>query len=224
VELLEAARGDRYEALYVLCLTSGRRQGGTLGLKRSDVDLDTDTLRVNRQLQRVRRQGGKSGSLAFSEPKNASRRAVGLPPRAVRTLEEHSERQLEDKRGAGHEWQETTLVLTNSKGKPLEAQNVVNRSFKSLLGRAGLPPIRFHGLRYSCLSLLASRGEPIRDLQAIAGRSSGEDKRTTLLTGGSTVAVNGPSSSPGSFLTLYFLAANQRKIEVAGPGFEPGTP
>jgi integrase len=35
-----------------------------------------------------------------------------------------------------------------------------------------LPPIRFHDLRHSCLSLLASRGEPIRDLQAIAGHAT----------------------------------------------------
>jgi integrase len=172
VALLETARGDRYEALYVLCLTAGLRQGEALGLKWSDVDLDAGTLRINRQLQRMRRDGDKSGSLAFSEPKNASRRAVGLPPRAVRALREHRKRQLEEKVRAGSEWQGSDLVFSNFKGKPLEAQNVVNRSFKPLLERAELPPIRFHDLRHSCLSLLASRGEPIRDLQALAGHAT----------------------------------------------------
>src|SRR5215210_9337825 len=57
VALLEVARGDRYEALYALCLTAGLRQGEALGLKWADVDLDKGTLRVNRQLQRVRRDG-----------------------------------------------------------------------------------------------------------------------------------------------------------------------
>jgi integrase len=38
--------------------------------------------------------------------------------------------------------------------------------------RAGLPPIRFHDLRHSCLSLLAQCGEPIRDLQALAGHAN----------------------------------------------------
>jgi len=78
--LLGAAKGDRYEALYVLCLTAGLRQGEALGLKWSDVDLEAGTLRVSRQLQRVRRDGDRSGRLEFSEPKNASRRTVGLPP------------------------------------------------------------------------------------------------------------------------------------------------
>ncbi len=48
----------------------------------------------------------------------------------------------------------------------------MNRHYKPLLERAGLPPIRFHDLRHSCLSLLAQRGEPIRDLQALAGHAS----------------------------------------------------
>jgi integrase len=71
--LLDAAAksGDRFECLYVLSLTVGLRMGEALGLKWSDIDLDAKTLRVNRQLQRVRDGGG----LVFSEPKNASRGA-----------------------------------------------------------------------------------------------------------------------------------------------------
>ncbi len=130
--LLEAARGDRYEALYVLCLMAGLRQGEALGLKWSDIDLDAGTLRVNRQLQRVRRDGDKSGTLVFSEPKNASRRAVGLPQRAVGALRSHRKRQLEEKLRAP-DCEDTGLVFANSKGNPLEAQNVVNRNFKPLL-------------------------------------------------------------------------------------------
>jgi integrase len=63
-------------------------------------------------------------------------------------------------------------VFTTTKGGPVDTQSVVNRSSKPLLSRAGLPPIRFHDLRHSCLSLLAARGEPIRDLQALAGHAT----------------------------------------------------
>ena len=93
---LEAAKGDRYEALYVLCLMAGLRQGEALGLKWPDIDLDAGTLRVNRQVQRIRRDGAKSGKLVFSE-KNTSRRTVGLPQRAIETLRSHRKRQLEEK-------------------------------------------------------------------------------------------------------------------------------
>ena len=63
-------------------------------------------------------------------------------------------------------------MFATSRGGPVEAQNVVNRHFKPLLARAGLLPIRFHNLRHSCLSLLAQRGEPIRDLRALAGHAT----------------------------------------------------
>ncbi len=169
---LDAARGDRFEALYVLCLMAGLRQGEALGLKWSDIDIDAGTLRVNRQLQRVRRDGDKSGALVFSEPKNASRRTVGLPQRAVRALQSHRGRQLEERLKAGAEWQDNGLVFASKHGGPLDAQNVVNRSYKPLLKAASLPPVRFHDLRHSCLSLLAQRGEPIRDLQALAGHAT----------------------------------------------------
>lgn len=93
---LEAARGDRFETLYVLCIMAGLRQGEALGLKWTDIDLDAGRLRVNRQLQRIRRNGEKSGKLEFSEPKNASRRTVGLPQRSVEALKIHRKHQLED--------------------------------------------------------------------------------------------------------------------------------
>jgi integrase len=66
--------------------------GESLGLKWSDISLDTGTLRVNRQLQRIREGGG----LVFSEPKNASRRTIDLPQRALEALKTHRKHQAEE--------------------------------------------------------------------------------------------------------------------------------
>jgi integrase len=92
---LDAASGEKYEALYVLSLTCGLRMGESLGLKWSDIDLEAGTLRVNRQLQRMRKDGDKPGTLVFSEPKNASRRTIDLPQRALEALRIHRKHQLE---------------------------------------------------------------------------------------------------------------------------------
>ncbi len=89
---MDAAKGDRFECLYVLSLTVGLRMGEALGLRWSDIDLDAKTLRVSRQLQRMREGGG----LVFSEPKNASRRTADLPQRAVEALRSHRKRQAEE--------------------------------------------------------------------------------------------------------------------------------
>ena len=72
---LEAARGDRYEGLYVVAVTAGLRHGEILGLRRSDVDLENGTLRVARQLQRMRDRSG----LRFSAPKGGKGRTMSLP-------------------------------------------------------------------------------------------------------------------------------------------------
>jgi integrase len=43
-------RGDKLEALYVLTVTTGMRQGELLGLLWKDVDLDAGTLKVSRSV------------------------------------------------------------------------------------------------------------------------------------------------------------------------------
>ena len=43
--LFEAAQGDRLEALYVLAVTAGLRQGELLGFKWEDVDLEAGVCR-----------------------------------------------------------------------------------------------------------------------------------------------------------------------------------
>src|SRR5215218_2937295 len=173
VALLEAARGNRYEALYVLCLTAGLRQGEALGLKWSDIDLDAGTLRVNRQLQRVRRDGDRSGTLIFSEPKNASRRTIDLPQRALEALRTHRKRQMEEQLRAGAAWADNGgLVFTTTIGTPVEAQNIVNRHFKPLLKRVDLPDIRWHDLRHTYATLLLARGTQPTYVQKSLGHAS----------------------------------------------------
>jgi integrase len=138
-------RTDRFEALYVLSLTVGLRMGEALGLKWSDMDLGAGMLHVNLQLQRIREGGG----LVFCEPKNASRRTIDLPQRALEALRTHRKRQAEEKLRAT-DYEDSGLIFATRKGTPLDAQNVINRHFKPLLKQAGLPPIRWHDLRHTC--------------------------------------------------------------------------
>jgi integrase len=164
---LDAARVQKYEALYVLSLTCGLRMGESLGLKWSDIDLEAGALRVNRQLQRIREGGG----LVFSEPKNASRRTIDLPQRALEALRNHRKRQLEEKLKASS-YANSDLVFATGKGTPLDAQNIVNRHFKPLLKRASLPPIRWHDLRHTCATLLLGRGVHPKLVQHLLGHAS----------------------------------------------------
>lgn len=160
--LLDTVRGDKLEALYVLACTTGMRQGELIGLQWRDVDLEVGTLRVNRSVY----------DDAISPPKtDASRRTIRLSKLAIAALKAHRINVARD--GRISEW-----VFSTSVGTPLSCHNLHNRSWKPLLQKAGLPhSTRFHDLRHSCISLLLSKGVPIKVVSEMAGHS---DVSTTL--------------------------------------------
>src|SRR3712207_5910217 len=107
-KLLEAARGHRLEALYVLALYNGMRRDELLGLKWEDVELDGHAVRVCCTLTRT--DNGRR--LAPGEPKTRkSRRTVRLTQRAVEALQRHRARQVEEKLRAGALYQDQGLVF-----------------------------------------------------------------------------------------------------------------
>ncbi len=86
--LLQAAKGERLEALYVLAVHTGMRPGELLALKWQDVDLEGGSLQVGRALS-----GGE-----FTAPKTSrSRRRIDLTAGSVAALKAHRKRQLEER-------------------------------------------------------------------------------------------------------------------------------
>jgi integrase len=79
---------------------------------------------------------------------------------------------LADAPDAGAQWSDNGLVFASGKGTPLDAQNIVNRNFKPRLRRAGLPDIRWHDLRHTCLTILLARGTHPKYVQHLAGHAS----------------------------------------------------
>ena len=153
-QLIDAARGDRFEALYVLALTTGLRQGELLALRWQDVDLGDGSLRVVGTLYR-----SSKGLLTIAEPKTAgSRRQVTLGSLAVDALARQKDNQAAQRLLCGAAWEDHGLVFTNELGRPMEATNLRRRFFQPLLQRAGLPGIRFHDLRHTAATLLLGEG------------------------------------------------------------------
>ena len=84
--LLEAIHDDPLEALYVLAIHRGLRQGELLGLKWDDVDLEAGTLQVRRSLSLTRDGHG------FEQPKNGKGRSIELTHPATDALRSHLQR------------------------------------------------------------------------------------------------------------------------------------
>jgi integrase len=164
--ILEASRGNRLEALYVLAVTAGLRIGELLGLKWEDIDLGAGSLHVRRT-----RSQAKTGP-TFTAPKNGKGRSIRLTQRAVEVLKAHKAAQNAERLKAGSLWQDNSLVFCTHAGNPLDFRNVATASFKPLLKKAGLPDIRFHDLRHTCATLLLSRGHHPKLVQELLGHAS----------------------------------------------------
>jgi integrase len=159
--------GDRLEAVYVLAIHTGLRQGELLGLKWDDVDLEDGSLQVRRTLTTT-----KNGPLFTSPKTTCSRRSVKLTSHAIEAVRHHLERQLGEIDRVGSLWSENGLIFASEMGESLNRHNLTRRSFKPLLKRAGLPQIRFHDLRHTCATLLLTRNVNPKIVSEMLGHSS----------------------------------------------------
>ena len=151
----------------MLALTSGMRLGELLGVRWRDIDLDAGSLQVRHTMLRT------AAGLHLTEPKTArSRRRIALAPNAREALRAHRGRQAAERLQLGRAWEDQDLVFANAIGKPVEAGNLLRRSFLPLLTKAALPRIRFHDLRHTAATLLRSQGVHPKVVSELLGHSS----------------------------------------------------
>jgi integrase len=164
---LAAIKGDPFEALYTLALTTGMRKGELLGLRWPHVDLDAGTLHVTKALQRI------DGELVLVDPKtDRSRRIVPLTTLAVDALKQHREQQNALAVKLGKRWlDDMGLVFTTPFGAPQDGSFVV-RHFQAICRKAELPVIRFHDLRHSAVVLLDAAGVDVAVTSRMLGHST----------------------------------------------------
>jgi integrase len=190
--LLEAAAGDKFEALYYLAVYTGARLGELLALSWDHVDPDAATIEITGTLQRHPGEG-----YAIEDTKTErSARTIRLAPAALKALQHHRVRQLAERLKVGRAWARSELVFTTEIGTPVEAPNLRRRSFWPILEKIGLatkittteterrngrdvkvkrttlqPLVRFHDLRHSTAMMLLKAGEPITIVSAMLGHA-----------------------------------------------------
>lgn len=163
---LDAVRGDRLEALYVVALAGGLRRGEVLALRWDDIDFALGTLAVRRSLIKIR------GGWAFAEPKSASsRRVVRLPDFVAAALREHRAQQREARVKARY-WEDPSLVFSSAIGTVIDGRQLL-RQFKLQVAAAGLDPklFTFHGLRHSAATLMLALGVQPKVVSETLGHS-----------------------------------------------------
>jgi integrase len=174
--LLEAARGDRLEALWTTAVAIGLREGESKGLEWDDIDFVRGLLTVRHNLQRVHRvrrgdvvkEGERKTELLTGRPKARQHKLdppLPLPRLVVESLQRHRALQEEERRLAGSAWKgDGRLVFTTRVGTPHEHLDL---EFHRLCDKAALRRIRLHDLRHSAASILIAQGVHPKAIQEL---------------------------------------------------------
>lgn len=151
-------REDAQCLVLLVALTTGLRPSEYLALRAKDFDPRRSTLTVVRTLERA------EGQWKFAETKRPrSRRTISVPPEVADLL--------------GHRFaflhrQPDRLLFESSTGGPIHERNLVQRVFKPLIARAGLPDMRLYDLRHTFATLSLGEGVPARLVSEQLGHAS----------------------------------------------------
>ncbi len=162
---LQAIQGHKYEAVYLVTLFTGMRQGEVLGLTWDCIDFKHSTITVKQQLQKERRGNGEYHLVT---PKNGKIRRITAAPFVMNVLRQQQKRQFEWQFKAHEVWENSNLVFTNETGHNLSAQTVYLH-FKKIATACGFPDARFHDLRHSYAVAALHAGDDIKTVQENLG-------------------------------------------------------
>jgi integrase len=183
---LDAATAERYVrafsedpdigAAIVLAIGSGLRRGELLALRWSDIDLDSETLRVTRAMERAVIHDKVDPKkviveIRFKEPKTqSSRRTVPLPSFAVERLRRHR-REQKDRYERLAIWRTNDSLVFDREGEPW-CPNTFGLWYVRLVERFKLPRVRLHDLRHSYASLMLANGVDLKTVSMALGHST----------------------------------------------------
>ena len=154
-EVAETEYPDFYPIL-ITTIYSGMRRGEVLGLTWDCIDFDKSIIKVRKSLYK--------GTL--STPKtDCSIRDIQVPSKLIQVLKQYKKFAVKN---------ELNLVFTQKNGKPIDADNLMNRRYRKILKLAGVKQIRFHDLRHTYASLLISKDLNFKYIQKQMGHSSFE--------------------------------------------------
>ena len=134
------------------------RFGETVELRRHDVDLSGEVIRIRRAAVRV------SGQFQISTPKSdASIRDVAIPPHIIPIIENHLAKHVGKSRDS--------LLFPADHGGHLQPSTLMRHWYKARHA-AGRDDLRWHDCRHSGAVLAAATGASLAELMARLGHST----------------------------------------------------
>lgn len=155
--LVRAAASDADAAIFLTAAFTGLRRGEVLALRWRDIDFAGSTIRVR----------GSYAAGRLTTPKSGKVRAVPMAPDVASALARLADRE----QFSGDD----DFVFAGEAGLPLDGDALSSR-YRDALARAGLRPLRFHGLRHTFGTRMICKAD-IRRVQEWMGHA---DIQTTM--------------------------------------------
>ena len=157
---LAGAVHQRYRALILLAAFGSLRWGEVTALRRSDIDVESGAVRIERQLVEAR-----GGGFAFTSPKSAAgKRTVYVPATIAAELRSH----LDQFAGKAAD----ALVFTGTRGKPIRHSHFRQRVWRPAADALNMKGVHVHDLRHMGNILSAAAGASLRELMDRMGHAS----------------------------------------------------
>lgn len=169
IQLVAKAMETPLGPLIYMAIKTGMRQGELFALKWEDVHWETQQIHIQRNLQRILRDGKQVRD--FSTPKTVtSNRVIVVGEKTLEVLR-IQQREVELKKAlARSRWQENDLVFPTSIGTPFNQSNML-KHYSAIQKAANLKHIRFHDLRHIAASIMLNHGIPLLTVSYILGHS-----------------------------------------------------
>jgi len=147
---LKAADEGSHGCWLAFLLATGCRPGESQALKWSDVNWQTNSVTIQRNLVRLAKSVWQ-----FGEPKTATgRRTIPLSAGMLKRLSDHKRAQGEARLKAGPKWKALDLVFCGPTGEP-HPVSYLSKLWKATLKAAGLPEtFRSYDARHTTATLL----------------------------------------------------------------------
>lgn len=142
---------------FTLALTTGLRRGEIIGLRWSDIDMETGTIRVERS-------AGRSAEGQDVKPTKTagSVRTVYATPQVLELLKGW-------RKEAGLHVDDYVFVWADGDWWHID---FLTRAWRKFMIRHELKPINFHGARHTAASVLLAQGVPMPDVAEVLGHST----------------------------------------------------
>jgi integrase len=155
---LTAAMPERLRLMVTLASWCAMRFGELVELRRGDVDLSDEVIRIRRAAVRA------DGAYSITTPKSdAGVRDVAIPPHVIPLIQDHLDQFVDTGDDA--------LIFLADHGGHLQPSTLYRHWYKAR-AQAGRPDLRFHDLRHSGAVLAAATGASLAELMERLGHST----------------------------------------------------